>query len=175
MEEVWKKTHIDAYSVSNLGRVRNDERGHLLKPSVRSKTSPYYHVVLVDKNKAKHHYAVHRLVATAFLGEPPPRYVVNHIDANTFNNRADNLEWVTQSDNLKHAFKLGRKHTDPSNVRKAIDATKRKVINVTLGKEYESIAEAGRAIGGRGSGISKVLSGERKHYMGMVFKYVNEL
>ena len=175
MEEVWKKTHIDIYSVSNRGRVRNDESGHILKPTVRSKTAPYYKVILVDRSKTKHTCMIHRLVATAFLGEPPPNCVVNHIDADTFNNNVENLEWVTQSDNLKHAYKLGRKHTNPANVLKAIDATKRRVINLTLNKEYESIAEAGRDIGGRGTGISKVLNGQRKRYMGMAFKYADEL
>ncbi len=43
---------------------------------------------------------VHRIVATAFHGEPPdPRYVVDHIDTNCRNNRPENLRWLTRLEN----------------------------------------------------------------------------
>lgn len=54
--------------------------------------------------------AVHRLVCQAFCGDPPNnglKYEPNHIDGNKHNNRADNLEWVTRSQNIHHAFRSG--------------------------------------------------------------------
>jgi len=44
---------------------------------------------------------IHRIVATAFHGEPPnPQYVIDHIDTNRRNNRAENLRWVTRLENV---------------------------------------------------------------------------
>ena len=170
MEE-WKKIKgQDNYSVSSEGRVRNDKRNYIFKPIARSSTCPYLSVILPVGGKYKHRN-VHTLVAEAFCEKASDGLVVNHIDGNKHNNRADNLEWITRSENDKHAFAMGLRKSTSAQIQKAIDATKRKVVNLTLGVEYESIAEAGRAIGGRGSGISKCLSGERQTYYGMKFAY----
>ncbi len=50
---------------------------------------------------------IHILVATAFIGDKPPSCQVNHKDGNKGNNCASNLEYVTQSENGKHAYRLG--------------------------------------------------------------------
>lgn len=50
---------------------------------------------------------VHRIVATYFCDNPEHKPEVNHIDGNKSNNRASNLEWVTRSENERHAYRTG--------------------------------------------------------------------
>ena len=89
------------YSVSNLGNVRNDNTGLILKGGVN--TAGYRHVGLCSAGKSKT-ITVHRLVAIAFLNHIPNGFklVVNHKNFNKEDNRVDNLEVVTQRENANH-------------------------------------------------------------------------
>lgn len=88
------------YAVSNYGNIVNVKSQRVLKQCVNS--SGYKKVVLNKENEY-----VHRLVATAFISNPDCLPEVNHKDGNKWNNRVDNLEWVSKSDNAKHAFAEG--------------------------------------------------------------------
>ena len=117
MIELWKelKGYREIYEISNYGKVRHKERdgarGYIVSsreliPQINS--SGYYRVSLNLTGKPKS-YFVHRLVAELFLPTSDETLVVNHKDGNKLNNRVDNLEWVTHSENQKHAFALGLK------------------------------------------------------------------
>lgn len=119
MNEIWHpcagyETH---YEVSNLGNVRSIERyannGHnngvrklpskTLKPALGK--SGYLLVnFCVDNVKSNHN--VHRLVARAFIENEANKPQVNHKDGNKLNNMADNLEWVTASENGLHSYRV---------------------------------------------------------------------
>ena len=88
------------YQISKFGRVSNIKTERVLKLCVNS--SGYKKVVLNGKNEY-----VHRLVAETFIPNPHNLPEVNHKDGNKWNNCVDNLEWVSKSDNAKHAFDLG--------------------------------------------------------------------
>ncbi len=98
--EIWKKLErFPKYEVSNFGRVRNIKRGTIRKLSTTY--SGYRRIGLTGKG-GHVSLAVHRLVAFAFLEPSLNQAEVNHKDGNKSNNRADNLEWCTRSENLLH-------------------------------------------------------------------------
>ncbi|WDS60548.1 major capsid protein [Bacillus phage BC-6] len=86
------------YKVSDYGEVINMNTMRILKKDRRKG----YYSVRLSKGGASKVFSVHRLVASAFLGNPYNLPQVNHKDGNRENNHVDNLEWVTQEDNLKH-------------------------------------------------------------------------
>ena len=96
--EVWENFD-DEYAISSLGRVKHKFKTHyrLLGGSLHD--DGYRFVTLHGKQ-----YPVHRLVAKYFHKDTYSEgLVVNHLDGNKQNNHADNLEWVTQKENIKHS------------------------------------------------------------------------
>ncbi|MBQ0074617.1 MAG: HNH endonuclease [Prevotella sp.] len=122
--EEWKTVEdFPDYEASNTGCIRSKTRrirqnkgdtiyertmkGKIIKPSL-SKTG-YCLVWLRKDNKKSYAVTVHRIVAKAFLGYS--ELDVNHKDGNKMNNSITNLEYVTRSENIKHAYRvLHRKH-----------------------------------------------------------------
>lgn len=98
-KEIWKPIpgYEDLYSVSNLGRFRNERNG-----KIKEYNSLQYERVSLTKNGIQKTSSIHQLVALAFIGENPTNSVVNHKDGNKKNNRLDNLEYVTMGENTRH-------------------------------------------------------------------------
>ena len=100
--EIWHKCEVPytRYEVSNLGRVRNAHTERVLRP--RKRRTGYLQVALYYKGKDKE-CDVHNLVATAFVEGWREGLEVNHKNGVKTDNRAENLEWVTASENRQHA------------------------------------------------------------------------
>lgn len=139
------------YEVSSHGRVRrvrpgrNTRAGKILKPTV---AKIGYETTYLSKGEGarltrKRHY-VHRLVAAAFIGPCRPGLTVNHIDADKLNNRPWNLEYVTQPENAKHAWRsdLCRRGEDRTHAKltdedvRVIRALRGKATARALGEKY---------------------------------------
>ena len=168
--EVWKDIpqFVGFYQVSNLGNVKSLPRattsGRLLKHYVNTKNG-YCYVSLSRQGKIVSR-RVHVLVANAFLGENRNGLQVNHIDGKKTNNRADNLEYCTQSENMKHAYATG--------LQKPIGLA---VIDLGTLVVYQSAAEAGRSISQTkmcGEMVARVCRGERSHYKNHRFAFYED-
>ncbi len=94
MENFVKIKNNENYSISNLGNIKNNKTGRILK--TYTKPDGYVQVQLGRKSTPQY---VHRLVAMAFIPNVDNKPQVNHIDGDRGNNKADNLEWVTAQEN----------------------------------------------------------------------------
>ena len=94
------------YLVSKQGDVWSVKKNKILKQSVNR--SGYYFVCLLNKDEGKYKsYLVHRLVATAFIPNPDNKETVNHKNFNKCDNAVENLEWMSRTENTKHAWENG--------------------------------------------------------------------
>lgn len=112
MKELWKSIegYEGLYEISNLGNVRSIRRNKVMKPG--SHRFGYRYVILCKEGSNKS-VLVHRLVANAFISRIPGKEDVNHIDGDKSNNCVENLEWVSKSENMQHAYQSGlRQVTD---------------------------------------------------------------
>ena len=116
MSEIWRDIPgwEKIYQVSNQGRVKRIASGPGAQAGRIKKSSNveggYLMVKLSFINREIEHRLVHRLVLGAFVGLCPEGKETNHKNGIRTDNRLENLEWVTRSENLIHAFsELGRK------------------------------------------------------------------
>ena len=151
-----------SYCVSREGDIVNSLTGKKLKPR---NNGGYSYVTLCD-DEGHHQKAIHRLVAKAFIPNPQDRPQINHLDGDKSNNRVDNLEWCSGSENMKHAYRTGlqkpiREQIEYS-LSKSAEKRKRPVRNVETGKVYSSIVECANAEGLCHSAVSFHLAGKTR-------------
>lgn len=137
MQEVWKsiKGFEGLYEVSDLGNVRNIN-GRLRKPFLIHQG---YLMIDLFHNYKRRHARVNRLVAEAFISNPDNKTEVNHKNGNKTDNRAENLEWTTKSENMIHAYKNGLQKKGRYPIRK--------VRCIEDGIVYATAGQAARAYG----------------------------
>ena len=157
-KEIWKdcKGYEGLYQVSNLGRVWSVINQRCLKPAINS--AGYYRVQLTAKNGRCKKEFIHRLVAIAFIDDPNNYTEVHHIDANTSNNTADNLEWINHKNNL--------------NQKERLEKICKKVLCVETNEVFNSIKEASISKQLQVSHIGEVCMGKRKTHGGYHWQFV---
>jgi len=161
--EVWKdiKGYEGYYQVSTEGRVRSLDRvvesnykGNVYKKRCKGRVLSIhdcrgYNIVSLGKGSKKR---LCRIVAMTFIDNPMGKPCVNHKDGNKRNDSVGNLEWVTYSENMIHAYENNL--TPPPPISHAIS-----VLCTKSGKEFSTILEAAKYIGISASQLSRKLRG----------------
>jgi len=147
--EIWRP--VEDIQVSNRGRVKMPTSGkHTPNPGING----YCRVKVRGKT-----HMFHRLVCQAFHGEPPPGYHADHVDNNTMNNNAENLQWLSPAEN--NAKK-----------RHACKKTTRRAVVTSMGEYYDSTAHAHAALGLSEIWIQQLCVSGKPHHEHGVFSYV---
>ena len=173
-KEIWKDIpgYEGLYQASILGRIRrlnyrNTGKYKILKPSI--KTTGYLQVGLY-KNQHCKLYLVHRLIAKTFIPNPDNKLYINHIDENRTNNKVDNLEWCTMTENNNHGNrnKKARK-TFRKNHGKRVGC----FINNKLIKMYYCLCDV-KLDNFSEPSVWKCCNGRRKKHKGYEWKYITD-
>ena len=144
------------YSVSNFGRVKNNETNYIL---IGGHDKDGYNQVTLCYNGKQYNRRVCRLVAKAFIDNPNNLPFVNHKDENKTNDNANNLEWCT----IRYNNNYGKHYY---NVRKRIKC-------VETDKEYISTREVERQLGFSHTNVGRAARMGNLSY-GFHWKYINE-
>lgn len=181
--ELWKDISYNSnYQISNHGKVKRKERverispkgvvqdytypEQLIKPEINN--SGYERTTLWRSQKSKK-YFIHRLVAEHFIINLENKETVNHKDGDKLNNHHSNLEWMTNSENIKHSIETGLFIPDTSGINPPRAVHKLDKITGDIIKTYNTMTEAYDETGI--SHISSVCRGKRNTAGGFKWMY----
>lgn len=169
--EVWKSiTDYPEYEISNKGRIKYPIRKGIKPYKMRiteggNSADGYKTFGLKNENETKN-IGIHRLVALLFIPNPNNYNIVNHRDGDKSNNKFNNLEWCSRSQNTKHAYDND------------LISGKRKIyqldVNNKIIKEWDTIKDAYETLGLSRTAINSVLSGKNKTSGGYYWCYKEE-
>lgn len=165
--EEWKEIlGYPNYYVSNMGRVKKYIKSYdaftLLKPTLAGGKRNRYYISMNGKN-----LQVSRLVGFTFVdGHSEENNTIDHLDGNPLNNRADNLEWVSQAENNKRAYDNGR-----SRVKSYQKNGKFKKIILNDMYEFKTITALAKFCGVSWTQMNRYIANECKHDYKIEFIY----
>jgi hypothetical protein len=169
MQEEWKELSgldgLPVLLVSNLGNVYNKATERRCK----FYNCKGYRITSIRFKGKRKCVKAHRLVAMAFIPNPDNLPEVNHKNGIKSDNRVENLEWCTRSQNAKHAYKLGLNHASGG-------VPPKPVLCVELGLVFPSVSSASRFFGKVSNRQRVCLSARDSRYRayGYHWKYLNK-
>ena len=148
---------FENYTINTIGEVYSKRTKKNLKPYI---DKDGYYIISLSYNGKKKKISAHRLVALNFIQNPDKKPQVNHINGIKSDNRLENLEWVTASENIIHSWTIGLSDKC-RNVLSTIH--NRSIINIENGVFYGSIKEASEKENINYSTLKAMLTGQNKN------------
>jgi hypothetical protein len=182
--ETWKTipNTNDLYEISDLGRVKSLSRewksgrgGGIVRIQDRY-IKPHTHelgyiYVSVRYNKKTKLYFVHRLIAEAFIPNSLGKPNINHKNGAKWDNRIENLEWCTQSENVQHSFDNGFQIPSWLGKKGKNHHSSKPIKCIENNKMYSCAVDAAKELKINPCHISEVCKGKRKTVGGYKFNY----
>lgn len=159
--EIWKPIEgFEEYKVSSLGRICLKEG--VVARGRPHKTSGYVHASFKSGSNLVSPL-VHRVVAQTFIPNPLNKPIVNHKNGNRSDNRVENLEWATASENTKHAHDTSLRKTARGNESPLAKGTRSDVLLMKLlhMQGVSNVEIARRFHATHVGGIQRIISGQR--------------
>ena len=154
------------YQVNEFGHIKNVLRDKINK---QFGGGSGYMMISLSRDGSTSKKYIHRLVAEAFIPNVEDKPLVNHNDGNKTNNKPENLEWVTNQENIIHSFANGlqtmRYKYKPVQM---LDKVTSEVL-----QEFESVTQAGTHFGKTEQNIIACCKGRKKSAYGYAWRYVD--
>lgn len=160
--------NFNNYGVNKLGQIYSYKSLKLLKPIKH--TNGYWYVNLYNDNTIKVK-SIHSIVMETFICSRENSCVINHKNLDKSDNRLENLEYITQKENIKHSAINGRQIRAKGNKNKYHKPVLQYDLNGNLIKEWDSVMDAERGTGIRSNYISNCALGKCKKSQGFIWQY----
>ena len=154
------------YSCTIDGIIFNNKTNIILHPFIDN--VGYLQLILRDENGNKKHIRVHRIIAKYFVSNPNNLDFINHIDGNKINSRANNLEWVTNSENTKHGYDNNLYHSKHRNIKIEVYDLDNNYLNT-----FKSIRSASESLGINRKTLSRILFDNKTNNYNYKFKIID--
>lgn len=156
------------YQINQKGEIKSLARyggGKTIKERIMKPIKSQYMMISLSASEThkKGPKLIHRLLAKTFIPNPENKPFVNHINGKKFDNRLENLEWCTQSENILHSYRIIKSHKS----KMVVQLTK----NNEFIKLFYSMTDAANSTGIKITQISAVINKRRNYKTAGGFKW----